>query len=257
VLRTVKTGDSGPGWSAETVGGSPVLYVRTSGAVLDALNIPMCVKVMANNVTIKRSLISCASYYTVNVSDPPTYYTGLTLTDVELDGQNSLTVPGIAVMASANATYTRINVHGFGSSGPRLATGTTLQDSWIHGFVCAPGEHSAGVSANDGGTGIKVLRNNIDISTGVNGCASNSIGFYHDFGTYDGVQIIGNRVSGGAYCIYTAQSLGSKNVRVEDNVFGREYYPRCGQYGPVAQVQAGTNGNTYSGNTWSDGTPAT
>jgi hypothetical protein len=106
-LRTVKAGDSGAGWSAETVGGNPVFYVRTAGAVIDGLDIPMCVKVMANNVTIKRSRISCASYYTVNVSDPPIYYIGLTLTDDEIDGQNSLAVPGIAVMANAGATYSR------------------------------------------------------------------------------------------------------------------------------------------------------
>jgi len=161
------------------------------------------------------------------------------------------------VMANAGATYTRLDVHGFGSSGPRLATGAVLQDSWLHGFVCDPGEHSAGTSANDGGTGIKVLRNNIDINTNPNECASAAIAIYNDFGSYDGVQIIGNRVSGGAYCIYTAQSQGAKNVRVEDNVFVRTATrPNCGIYGPVTQVQSG-NGNTFVGNTWDDGSPVT
>lgn len=254
-LRPVKVGDTGPGWSAEKISGGNVLYVRQAGAVLDSLDIPMCVKVMANNVTIKRSRISCASYYTVNVSDPPTYYSGLTLTDDEIDGQGSLASPGIAVMANANATYTRLDVHGFGSSGPRLATGTHLIDSYIHGFVCAPGEHSAGTSANDGGTGIVISGNNIDISTGKDGCASAAASIYPDFGTYNGVTISGNRFAGGAYCLYTAQNTGKAvNVTVTGNTFARTYYPRCGQYGAAAQVAAG-NGNTFTGNVYDDGTP--
>lgn len=252
-LRTAKLGDSGPGWRVER----DTFYVTSSGAVIDSLNIPFCVKIMADNVTIKRSRIACSSYYAVNISDPPRYFSGFTMTDVELDGLRGLGVAGIAAMGSPQSTYTRLDVHGFGSSGPRLASGTTLQDSYIHGFVCAPGEHSAGTSANDGGNNIRVLRNNIDISTGKNGCASNAIGLYHDFGTYNGVQILGNLVNGGAYCIYTAQSLGSKNVRVEGNTFGREYYPNCGQYGPAAQVNVSVSGNTFLRNVWGGGSAAT
>jgi hypothetical protein len=256
-LRTVKVGDSGPGWSAETAGGNPVFYVKTNGTVIDGLNIPMCVKVVANDVTIKRSRIGCSSFYTINTSDPPTQFQRLNLTDVELDGLDSKTDQGIAVMATPGATYTRIDVHGFGSSGPRLATDNTLQDSYIHGFVCAPPDHSAGTTANDGGTGIQILRNNVDISTGEAGCASTAIGIDEDFGTYDGVLIRGNLVNGGAYCMYTAQDQHSTNVRVEDNHFGRKYYPRCGQFGPAAQVKSG-NGNTFTGNVWDDtGKPVT
>lgn len=251
-LQTVQVGDSGPGWSAETVGGNPILYVRSNGAVLDSLNIPMCVKVMANNVTIKRSKIACASYYTVNVSDPPTYYSGLVVTDVEIDGLNDLSNPGIAIMANPNALYTRLDVHGFGSSGPRMATGSTLQDSYLHGFVCNPPDHSAGSSANDGGSNINWLHNNIDIRAvvGPNECASTAIGVDPDFGNYNGVHIFNNRLAGGAYGVYTAQSIGAVNVRVENNTFVRGSFV----YGPAAQVASG-NGNTFVGNVYDDGSP--
>ena len=173
---------------------------------------------------------------------------------MEIDGLGATSTPGIAVMAAAGSTYSRLDVHGFGSSGPRLATGTTMQNSYIHGFVCSPPDHSAGTSANDGGANIKLLHNNIDISTGAAGCASAAIGIDPDFGNYDGVQIIGNRVAGGAYCVYTAQNQGAKNVRVEGNTFARTYYPKCGQYGAVAQAQVG-NGNTLIGNVYDDGSP--
>jgi hypothetical protein len=126
-------------------------------------------------------------------------------------------------------------------------------DSYLHGFVCTLPEHSAGTSANDGGSNITIRGNNIDISTGKDGCASAAIGIDPDFGNYDGVKVMGNRVAGGAYCVYTAQSQGAKNVRVEGNTFARTYYPKCGQYGPAAQVAAG-NGNTFLSNVWDDGT---
>lgn len=253
-LHTVHVGDSGPGWSAETVGGNPVLYVRSNGAVLDSLNIPMCVKVIANNVTISRSRIACASYYTVNVSDPPTYYSGLTLTDDEIDGLGDTSTPGIAVMGNANATYLRDDIHGFGSSGPRLDSGDLLKDSYIHGFVCNPPDHSAGSSANDGGSGIVVEHNTLDIringNTG-NQCASAAFELAPDFGSYNGVTIDGNLFAGGAYELYTGESTGKAiNISVTNNVFVRGAYV----YGPVAQRQDG-GGNVWSGNRFDDGAP--
>jgi hypothetical protein len=257
-LTTVNVGDSGPGWSAESVGGNPVFYVRTNGAVIDSLNIPMTVKVNANNVTIKRSRIAAAGYYTVNVSDPPTYYDGLTLQDVEVDGLGDTSTPGIAVMGSGGATFDRVDFHGFLSSGPRLASGATLKDSYIHDFVCVVPEHSAGTSANDGGTNITILHNNVDINTGAAGCATAAIELAEDFGTYNGALIKNNLMNGGSYCLYAAQTLTSSNVLVEDNHFGRKYFANCGSNGAAAQIAAGTRGNTFSGNVWDDtGLPVT
>ncbi|MEO8830121.1 hypothetical protein, partial [Lapillicoccus sp.] len=154
------------------------------------------------------------------------------------------------------------DIHGYGSSGPRLASNTTLQDSYIHDFVCAPGWHSAGTTANDGGSNIKVLGNNVDINTTDQGCASTSIGVDPDFGSYNGVLIQGNLVNGGAYCMYAAQYVPgspfaqSRNIRIEDNTFGRKYTSECGYFGPIAQVNAGSNGNTFSGNVWGGGAAA-
>jgi glutamate-1-semialdehyde aminotransferase len=62
-----------------------------------------------------------------------------------------------------------------------------------------------------------------------------AIGVDPDFGNYDGVQIIGNRVAGGAYGIFTAQNQGAKNVHCDGNVFVRGTF----DYGPVAQVAGG------------------
>jgi hypothetical protein len=261
-LTAVKVGDSGPGWHAETVAGEPYFYVDSAGAVVDGKDINMCVKVMANNVTIKRSRIKCADYYVIRTSDGSKEFSGLTLTDVELDGGNQPSSQSIAVMETANATYTRLDVHGMASSGPRLGTGNTIQDSYLHGFACASGDHTAGLSANGGGSNIVLLHNNIEIDHR-QGCATAAWELAKDFGTYDGVLQEKNLFNGGAYCAYFAATpdAGSKyapakNVRVIDNVFGRAYGANCGEFGPVAQYQGG-NGNQWTNNTWGGGAYAT
>jgi hypothetical protein len=142
-----------------------------------------------------------------------------------------------------------------------MASGATLQDSWLHDFICKSPWHSAGSSANDGGSGISYLRNNIDINTTDAGCATAAIEIAPDFGTYNGVNIIGNLVNGGAYCIYTGQQVpggaSGSNIRVEDNVIGRKYRAEGGEFGPYVWKDAGVRGNTFSGNTWGDGAAAT
>jgi len=59
--------------------------------------------------------------------------------DDEIDGMNDPVNPTIAINESDNATFIRVNIHGMGSSGPRLGSGTDIEDSWIHDFHQKPG----------------------------------------------------------------------------------------------------------------------
>jgi hypothetical protein len=261
-LRKVPgTVSRGNGWYVETNGGSPYLYVTKPGAVLDGLDIGVCVKIFANNVVIKRSRIRCNDYYVVRTADPPVKYSGLRLTDVELDGTGDTSSTSIAVEGAANSVYTRLDVHGVTSSGPRIATGNVIQDSYIHGIPCAPGNHTAGLSANAGGSNIVVRHNNIDISN-AGGCASASWAIYKDFGTYAGVLTEKNLFNGGSYCAYAAVRVAQdtrpavSGIKFIDNVFGRKYSAQCGGYGPIAQYAAGP-GNVWRHNTWGGGAKAT
>src|SRR5882757_2693911 len=183
-LRTVKAGDSGPGWHVDVVGGGPVFYADTAGAVIDGLDIPFQLKIFANNVTIQRSRVRSGGYYSVFIGDPPTTYSGLRMIDDEIDGMNDPVNPTIAINESDNATFIRVNIHGMGSSGPRLGSGTDIEDSWIHDFHQNPGEHLAGLSSNDNATGIILRHNNISIDAVG---ASSTIALYRDFGKPDNV----------------------------------------------------------------------
>ncbi|MEO8830125.1 hypothetical protein [Lapillicoccus sp.] len=248
---------SGPGWHVDSAGGTSYLYVTEEGAVLDALDINLCVKVFANNVTIRRSRIACAGTYVLVAADLPTAYTGLTLTDVEMDGLSQPASESIAVLATTGARYTRLDIHGMASSGPRLTTDDVLEDSYVHDFVCAPPLHQAGISANDGGSRIVVRHNAFDIDPR-GGCTTASWEIALDFGTYDTVTTEENLFDGGAYCVYAgvlapgSQFPVATNIRFSRNVFGRKYSPECGEFGPVAQYADG-GGNVWTDNTWGPG----
>lgn len=261
-LRTVKVGDSGPGWRVETVGGGPVMYIDQAGAVVDGLDINnIYVHIIANNVTIKRSRITNGGYYAMFIGDLPTTFKGLTLEDVELNGTRDTTNFTIAINASENATYRRVNVYNMASSGPRLATGTLMEDSWIHDFAHGTDGHEAGLSSNDDASGMILRHNNVSINTEG---ASSAIALYRDFGKPDNVLIEKNLLNGGNYGIMTGiqASDGSyppvNNIRFLNNRMGREFNAECGKYAPYAQFSS-TNGtgNVWSGNTWGGGAAAT
>jgi hypothetical protein len=257
-LRAVPSQVSGgTGWHLDQWG---YAVVDTAGTVLDGLDLP-CVKVFANNVTITRSRVRCRDYYLIKSYDG-TSYNHLTVTDTELDGLDDLASTSIAIMGTANSTYTRLDIHDVTSSGPRLDSGDVMQDSYVHDFACGPGIHQAGSSMNDGGGNIIVRHNNLDINTTAAGCASFAFEIARDFGTYNGVTVQNNLFNGGAYCTQAGviapgnAYANSVNIQYLGNVFGREYTASCGLYGPVSEWGAGT-GNVWSGNTWGGGAAAT
>lgn len=261
-LTQIGPTSSGNGWRVDKVGGQNVLYVTQAGTVLENISTTYYVKVMANNVTIKNSKLAYGGDYAMFIGDLPTTYGGLHLIDVELDGTSPSNSFVIAINPSLNARFTRVNVHGMTSSGPRLTTGNIVEDSWIHDFVQTPGGHLAGMSSNGSDHGIILRHNNISINAEG---ASSTIALYRDFGVPYDVLIERNLLNGGNYCIMAgiAASDGSypptNDIRIIDNVFGREFYPECGRLGyPVAQFsRTNGTGNVASGNTWGDGAAAT
>ena len=256
-LQKVGSSSSGSGWYVS----NGTFYVTKAGTVIDSLDIPYCVNVFANNVTIQRSYIHCNGYYLVKTYDGQTYYTGLNVTDTEIDGENNANNEPIAIMGTTNAHYLRLNIHGLASSGPRLESGDVMEDSYIHDFVPFSGCHEAGSSANDGGDNITVEHNNIDVNT--TQCGGFALEIADDFGYYTNVLIENNLFNtGGPYCTQAGVNVPqnqysnrSTYIQYIDNVFGREYNAECGQYGPESEW-GNTTGDVWAGNTWGGGAAA-
>lgn len=261
-LQTLTNSSSGSGWHCELVAGNPVLYVTEDGAVLDGLDIyDRYLRIMANNVTVRRCRIRNGGYYCIFIGDLPTEYSGLTLEDCEIDGTGDTTNYTICINASLNATFRRCNIHSMASSGPRLTTGNTVEDCWLHDYYHGEDGHEAGMSSNASDHGIVIRHNNISINTEG---ASSCLALYRDFGIPYDILVEGNLFNGGNYGVMCGiDDSGhtwppTNDMRFINNVFGREFHPECGLYGPQAQFSS-TNGtgNIWSGNTWGDGAAAT
>jgi hypothetical protein len=256
---------SGPGWRWE----NGAVVVDRRGAVLDGLDISGCVRVFADDVTLRRSRVACKDYYLIKTVDPPRHHTGLLVEDVELDGLGGLA--GSTGIAFDSYTARRVDVHGLSSLAFKLGSHTTVEDSYVHDFVCGRQDgvatndllHQAGIGTNGDATDMVVRHNTIDLDRDGAACQSGGIANYHDFGTFDRMVIEHNSIdTAGGYCLKAGVHQDgqpyrdSTGVRVTGNVFGRKYAAGCGSYGPVSNWAAGP-GNVWSGNTWGAGAAAT
>ncbi|MGV9001834.1 MAG: hypothetical protein ACOH18_02670 [Candidatus Saccharimonadaceae bacterium] len=253
-LTTIGNNQSGLNWHTE----NSVFYITGDDVTIDSFDIPFPVRARGDRITIKRSKISSASYYLVQAADIPTYYTDLMLIDCELYGMDLGTPPTIAVMACENATYMRCDIHGFGSSGPRLTTNNLIEECYIHDFAHEEPEHEAGVSANGPDTNVNIVRSRIEINSGGASCA---IGIYLDFGSHNGILLEDNFIQGGAYTLQSgiyvpgAGYPAAQNVVVRGNIFGRSYHAESGIYGPVSQWRDDPD-CVWENNTWGPGAAA-
>jgi hypothetical protein len=264
-LRAVpRTATSGPGWHWQNGG----VVVDRRRAVLDGLDIAGCVRVLANDVTVRRSRVACRDYYLIKTVDPPQHYTGLLVEDVELDGQGALN--GSTGIAFDSYTARRVDAHALSSLAFKLGSHTVIEDSYVHGFTCGRQDgvasndllHQAGIGTNGDATDMVVRHNTIDLGPAGAACQSGGIANYHDFGTFDRMVIEQNSIdTAGGYCLKAGVRQDgqpypdSTGVRVTGNVFGRKYAAGCGSYGPVSNWATGP-GNVWSGNTWGGGAAA-
>lgn len=76
------------------------------------------------------------------------------------------------------------------------------------------------------------------------------------------IRIEGNYLTGGGYTIYGGSrdnghgSQPARGVVVVDNIFGRDFFPRSGRFGPLAYWEAMQGlGNVWQNNHYADGVP--
>ncbi len=149
--------------------------------------------------------------------------------------------------------------------------------AYFYGPNPPPGEstdkHLNGITLNGSESCIRVLRNNITLPTpdgaGRQINQTDAISFFQDFGTFPGsgtnsdgtlgYRVLDNYVGGGGVCIYAGRNAGKaattvSNMVMTGNKVTTQWWPNGGAVGPLtAQPTWGTQGNTWSGNTWADG----
>lgn len=245
---------SGTGWNWE---GSPLNYVKITGnnVVLDGLDINGCVyvDVGVTSATIKRTRITGNCDYLVRLYDTNTNI-AVNFTDVELVG-------GAVQMKGTGYTWLRVNSWNFTGKAAMTGSNTLIEDSYVHDQRCNPPDHQSGIGTNGGATNVIMRHNNIDLTPSE--CTSGGIANYDDFGAFHTILIEKNLINSGGYCLKAGfednNAAGNSGMQVLNNVFGRKYFPECGNVGSgiVSSWMASVSGNVWSGNTWGGGSAAT
>lgn len=181
------------------------LNITVAGTVIDARNHSGNIVVNAPNVIIKRSRIRTASAFNVIQNNS----TNLLIEDCEIDGINS----NSQGFTSGNVTVRRCNIHNC-ENGLNVGGPTVVEDSFIHDLYSGGGAHSDGAQFNQGASNITFRHNTIQ------GGNTSAIIMWDEGNPQNAnVLIENNKLSGGAYTLYTARQGPVTNVRIRNNRF--------------------------------------
>ena len=252
------TGPAAAGYTLTAYSGSR--SISTAGTVISGKKIVGDLDIYAANVTIK----GCDITGTVTIHGVG----GTQVLDSAIHGASATdTTQGDGIhTAGAVSTLTvkRTNIYWTYNDYLELSTGAfDIEDNYLHDAVRPAGNppHFDGISVWDGpSSGTKIIHNTILI--GFDQSTTGILGFAHDNGSanqlYANVTISNNLLGGTGYILYPPGPV-SQNVTFTNNQVTTRYFPNGGSYGVVYKPQQpswGTNGNTWSGNTWADGPKA-
>jgi hypothetical protein len=230
--------------------------IQTNNVVIDSKTINCDLRILAQGVTIKNSILNGTIY-----SDPDYFNGSFTLTDSEVRMPQS-TGTGIG---DVNFVVNRVEVTG-GSRSINCAANCTVTNSYLHGqYTDKRGiDHESAIRMGSG----SVIRNNHITcdSTPVPpdaGCSAALTG-YGDFAIVQKNTIDNNLIDGGpfgsmGYCAYGGSttgkpySAGVNNIKFTNNIFMRGPSGKCGIWGPITSFDSRAPGNVWTNNLWNDG----
>lgn len=233
-----------------TVDNTDPFYITVPGTVVDSKDIRGCVFVMAENVTIKRSKITCGNQPMIKTYEPDGHggltdlAAGLLIEDVEFDGQGDPDSTGIAFN---HYTVRRSNFHNIGSA-VKLGTNDVLQDNYVHDIASTMSSHNGGFPS-DGGSGVTITHNTI-LMNSTNGYAIALYNWIPAGTVVSDVTVTNNLLAGGNYVLYCgAPGHVTPNLQFTNNRFSKIFYDNGGFYGSSANCSDAAN---WANNFWDD-----
>ena len=200
------------------------------GQVIDALDVNGSIRVLHNNVTIRRVRVRNPGGEAI-WQDPS--MGGLVIEDSELDGTGN---PGAeSAVAFANYTIRRCNIHHYGE-GLAANGNNVIEDNYMHDFTnfIAQGAHQDGIQAE---WGDNILIRHNAIMQNVEGANS---AIWVSGQSHSNVVIDNNLVAGASFAIGLGNQAAATNNRIST-----VYYPNGGYFGPFTYTSP-----TMSGNVW-------
>ena len=239
---------SGPGWHYNAA--TNAVIVTVNGTVLSGLSIPDNLTIDASNVTVKDVQVVTGGAFGISL----THTTGVTIENSVISGQNSTTGRVNEAIDDVYGDSTGMVIKDNNISLFRIAVqvSTGLVDgNYIHDPGYIAGDHTNGVVTNGGTEPLVIENNTIFNSQGQTDAISVDPA---TAGTSVANKTIENNfLAGGGYAIYGGDGQANtttSNIVIKGNRFGQLYYPKSGQFGPVAYFTSTGTGNLWSGNYW-------
>ena len=239
---------SGSGWHFDPGGGYVVVTAR--GTVLSGLSMPCNLVIDASDVTVQDVRIVTGKYFGISLR----HTTGVTIEDSTISGRNLTSGRVDSAIDDIYGDSTGIvikdnNISRF-RTGVQVSTGL-IAGNYIHDPGYIHGDHTNGIYVAGTTEPLTIYGNTILNDLG----QTDDINLDASSSGQDVANkvVVDNLLAGGGYSIYGGGSRNDRtsNILIEDNEFGRLYYPEGGQYGPAAYVNPRQAGNVWSGNVWS------
>jgi hypothetical protein len=236
------------------------ISITDDNTVISGVDLTGSFDVYANNVTIENSRITSSNWWGINLRPG---YSGLKILHCTIIGvvgkgpDNGGEDYGVSNMSNGSIEIGYNNIYAFSDV---ISTGHGLiHDNYVHDLQAFKNTSNQMnhadpiISDGDDPLGLTITHNTLLNQLTTDQGASAAIGLFADDGPITNATVTNNWLAGGAYAFYGG-GAGSSNVKVSGNVFSKQYWPQCGVYGPVAYWNASGTGNSFSGNTFSDGT---
>jgi hypothetical protein len=238
---------SGPGWAYNAV--TDAVVVKVNGTVLSGLNISSNLTISASNVTVKDVQVVTDGTFGISL----THTTGVTIENSTISGQNATTGRVDSAIKDVYGDSTGMVIKDNNISRFRTAmqlSNGLVDGNYIHDPGYIAGDHTNGV-VSTGGTKTLVIQNNT-IFNSIGQTDAITVNSAKSGMPVANQTIQNNLIAGGGYAIYGGTNLGNttSNIVIKGNRFAQIYYPKSGQFGPVAYFASTGKGNVWSGNIW-------
>ncbi|MFG1997399.1 hypothetical protein ACGFJ7_46225 [Actinoplanes sp. NPDC048988] len=226
------------------------ITVTKNGTVLNALDVTGVITVQASNVVISNTRVTNSAKADWGIVQTAGA-SNLVVMDSEIRGNGTDSMHQGIYNIGGHITVKRTEIS-------RIADGVAtnrglIEDCYLHSPQVFDGDHVDMIQSTEGppsGASLTIRHNTIindELQT-------SAIALFQDFGVARNALIVDNYLAGGAYTVYGGEGDHgqSSNIRIENNTFGKDVFPKAGQYGPIAHFDAGGPGNTFTGNVFAD-----
>lgn len=224
--------------------------VTRNGTVLEGLDVRGVITVQADNVVISNTRVTnstTADWGIVQTAGA----SNLVVTDSEIRGNGSQGMHQGIYNIGGHITVRRTEIS-------RIADGVAtnrglIEDCYLHSPLVYDGDHVDMIQSTEGppaGASLTIRHNTIINDE----TQTSAIALFQDFGVARNALITGNYLAGGGYTVYGGEGKHgtSSNIRIENNTFGKDVFPKVGEWGPIAHFDPNGPGNTFTGNVFAD-----